>query len=128
MKKVTLMVVSLLLTLFTYSQSFDRVVRASKCEFINEKWITVSTQYPTDVFIIIKDWEITIGTYKFKTYDNWQKTIYDTHITYTWKCVNGEGSKCYFMMKKFPPEVTSHTLYSIVYDTGVMYEYETTND
>jgi len=29
------------------------------------------------------------------------------------------------MMKIFKPEVTSHVLYSIVYDSGVMYEYET---
>jgi hypothetical protein len=28
-------------------------------------------------------------------------------------------------MKKFKPEVSSHMLYSIVYDTGIMYEYET---
>jgi len=128
MKKVTLIVVSLLLSLFTYSQSFDRVVRASKCEYINEKWVTVSTQYPTDVFVIIKDWEITVGTYKFKTYDTPEKTTYENHVTYTWKCINGNGDKCFFMMKVFRPEITSHTLYSIVYQTGVMYEYETTND
>lgn len=128
MKKVTLIVVSLLLTLFSYSQSFDRVVRASKCEYINEKWVTVSTQYPTDIFVIMKDWEITIGTYKFKTYDQSEKTIHDDHITYTWKCVNGNGEQCFFMMKVFNPTITSHMLYSIVYPTGVMYEYETTKE
>jgi hypothetical protein len=38
--------------------------------------------------------------------------------------VNGNGEKCTFMMKKFKPEVSTHMLYAIVYDTGVMYEYE----
>jgi hypothetical protein len=72
----------------------------------------------------MKDWEITIGEYKFKTYDDYEKSTYNDHVTYTWKCVNGNGVKCYFMMKKFKPEVSSHMLYSIVYDTGVMYDYE----
>ena len=120
------MVVCLLATLLTYSQDFNRVVRASKCEFINNKWVTVDTQYPTDIFVIMKDWDITIGTYKFKTYDDYEKTTYDDHVTFTWKCVNGNGEKCYFMMKKFRPEVSSHMLYSILYpEAALMYEYET---
>ena len=125
MKKVSLMVVGLLLTLLSYSQDFNRVIKATKSEWINSEWKTIRTTAPTDMFIIIKDWEITVGTYKFRTFDDPEKTTHENHVTFTWKCVNGEGEKCFFMMKKFRPEVTSHSLYSIVYDTGVMYEYET---
>ena len=125
MKKVSLMVVGLLLTLLSYSQDFNRVIKATKSEWINSEWKTIRTSAPTDMFIIIKDWEITVGTYKFRTFDDPEKTTHENHVTFTWKCVNGEGEKCFFMMKKFRPEVTSHSLYSIVYDTGVMYEYET---
>ena len=125
MKKVTLIVVSLLLTLFSYSQDFNRVLVASKSEWTGTEWKTISSSRPTDMFVIIKEWDITIGTYKFKTYDDPEKSTFEDHVTYTWKCVNGEGGKCMFMMKKFKPEVSSHMLYSIVYDTGVMYEYET---
>ena len=124
MKKVMLIVVSLLLTLFSYSQDFNRVIVASKSEWNGTEWKTVSSSKPTDMFVIMKEWDITIGTYKFKTYDDYEKSTYDDHVTYTWKCVNGEGVKCYFMMKKFKPEVSSHMLYSILYDTGIMYEYE----
>ena len=124
MKKLSLIVVSLLLTLFSYSQDFNRVITASKSEWNGTEWKIVSSSKPTDIFVIMKDWEITIGTYKFKTYDDPDKSTYDDHVTYTWKCVNGEGAKCYFMMKKFNPQVSTHMLYSIVYDTGVMYEYE----
>jgi hypothetical protein len=125
MKKITLIVVSLLLTLFSYSQDFAKVVVASKCEWNGTEWKTVSSSRPTDMFVILKDWDLTIGTYKFKTYGDYDKVIYDDHVTFTWKCVNGNGEKCYFMMKKFKPEISNHMLYSIVYDTGVMYEYET---
>jgi len=124
MKKVTLIVVSLLLTLFSYSQDFNRVIVASKSEWNGTEWKVTSSSKPTDMFVIMKDWDITIGTYKFKTYDDPEKTTYDTHVCYSWKCVNGNGEKCVFMMKKFNPEVSSHMLYSILYDTGVMYEYE----
>jgi len=124
MKKVTLIVVSLLATLFSYSQDFNKVLSATKSEYRNEKWVEVSTDYPKDYFVIMKDWDITIGTYKFKTYDEPEKTVYESHVCYTWKCVNGDGEKCMFMIKKFKPEVSSHMLYSIVYPSGVMYEYE----
>jgi hypothetical protein len=126
MKKLALIVVSLLITLFSYAQDFNKVIRATKSEWNGNEWKTVSTNYPTDYFVIMKDWDITIGTYKFKTYDTPEKTTHDTHVTYSWKCVNANGEKCMFMMKKFKPEVSTHMLYSILYaETGVMYEYET---
>lgn len=124
MKKVILIVVSLLATLFSYSQDFSRIVKATKSEWRNDKWIETSVEYPKESFVIIKDWDVTIGTYKFKTYGEPEKSTYENHVTYTWKCVNANGDKCYFMMKKFRPEISSHMMYSIVYDTGVMYEYE----
>jgi hypothetical protein len=125
MKKVSLMVVGLLLILLSYSQDFNKVIRATKSEWNGNEWKIIRTSEPAGMFIIIKDWEITVGTYKFRTFDDPEKNVYEKHVTYTWKCVNGDGEKCFFMMKKFKPEVTSHSLYTIVYDSGVMYEYET---
>lgn len=126
MKKLSLIVVGLLVTLFSYSQDFARVLKATKSEFKDDKWVVVETQYPTDMFIIIKDWDIKIGTYKLKTYDAPEKTIYEQHTCYSWKCVDADGDKCIFMIKKFKPDVTTHTLYAVVYDQALlMYEYET---
>jgi hypothetical protein len=125
MKKLKILLLFLTLSLAAYSQDFSKVVRASKCEYRNGEWVTISTQYPTDVFVILKDWSVTIGTYKFKTYGDSEKNTYESHVVYTWKCVNSNGDKCLFMMKKFNPEVSTHMLYCIVYETGVMYEYET---
>ena len=123
MKKITLIVVSLLITLFSYSQSIDRVVKSMKSEWNGNEWKTIATNYPKELFIVTKEWEIRIGDYLFKTYDTPEKNTYENHVCYTWKCVNAEGKKCLFMMKKFNPDITSNILYSIVYDTGVMYEY-----
>lgn len=126
MKKVSLIVVSLLLTLFSYSQDFNRVVNVTKSEWIGDAWKVVSSNKPDEMFVIINEWDITIGTYKFRTYDTPEKTTYESHVCYTWKCVDKDGDKCIFMMKKFKPEVSTHMLYGILYPENlVMYEYET---
>ena len=119
------MVVILLASLFSYSQSFTKVIRSSKLEWNGTEFVNASTNYPTDCFLIMKDWNVTVGIYKFKTYGGYVKTIFADHICYTWKCVNANGENCLFMMKTFKPEVTTHMVYSIVYTTGVMYEFET---
>jgi hypothetical protein len=125
MKKLSLIVVGLLITLFSYSQDFSRVIKAYKLEFKDNKWVTVETEYPTDWFVILKDWSVTIGTYKFRTYDKPTKTTYEDHITYGWKCINSDGVKCDFLIKVFNSNITTHTLYSILYlNDLVMFEYE----
>lgn len=125
MKKITLLVIGIFLTLLGYSQSFYKIVRFSKCEYRNEKWATIETRTPENEFVIVNKTEITVANYKFKIYGDYEKKEYEEHTTYSWNCINGEGRKCYFMMKIFKPQVSSHILYAIVYDTGVMYEYET---
>lgn len=125
MKKITLLAITLLLTITSFSQSFDKIIKATKLQWINEEWKIVSTGYPTDMFVIINQDEITIGKYKFKTYDTPERNIYDTHICYTWKAINGNAEKCLFMMKKFNPNLTTHMIYTIVYtNLQIMYEYE----
>lgn len=126
MKKITLLAITLLLTITSFSQSFDKIIKATKLQWINEEWKIVSTGYPNDMFVIINQDEITIGNYKFKTYDNPERNIYNTHICYTWKAINENAEKCIFMMKKFNSNLTSHMMYSIVYtNSQIMYEYET---
>lgn len=126
MKKLSLIVVSLLFTLFGYSQDFSRVIKVTKSEWKNDNWSVLDTQYPKDLFIIMKDWDIKIGTFKLKTYDEPEKTIYEVHTVYSWKCIDENGDKCTFMMKKFKPEVTTHILIGVVYEQYLtMVEYET---
>ena len=126
MKKVSLIVVSLLLTVFSYAQDYNRVVNITKSEWTGDTWKVVSSNRPTDMFVIINEWDITIGTYKFRTYDTPDKSTYQDHVCYPWKCVDKDGDKCFFLMKKFRPEVSTHMMYAILYPENlVMYEYET---
>ena len=128
MKKITLIVVSLLATLFSYSQDFNRVVQMTKSEYRDDKWVTVDTQSPTDMFVITKDWDISIGKFKIKTYDEPEKTTYEEHVTYSWKAIDQEGDKCIFMIKKFRPEISTHQIYSVLYSQFLLlYEYEVEN-
>lgn len=125
MKRITLVVVGLLFTLFSYSQSFSKILRSAKLEYKDTGWVKVKEIYPEDEFIILDGYDITIGTYKLKTYGNAEKAVYDDHVTFTWNAVNKNGEKCVFMMKKFKPEVTAHTVFGVGYAVGVIYEYET---
>ena len=126
MKKVLLIVVGLLITVFSYSQSFNRIIKATKSQYTDNKWVEIESQEPKDAFLIMKDWDITIGTTKYRTYDESEKTTYEEHEAYTWKCVDANGTKCYFIIKRFKPSVTLHMMYVIIYEeAGVMYEYVT---
>ncbi len=125
MKKLLFIVVSLLFTSLSYSQSVSKVLRSAKLEYKESEWVKTDEQYPEDYFVILDGYNVTIGTYKFRTYGESEKTTYDDHIVLTWKCINGNGDKCLFMMKKFKPEVTTHTIFGIGYESGIIYEYET---
>jgi len=126
MKKLSLLLIGLFITLLSQSQDFNRVLKSTKLEFSTNKWVVVESQYPTDMFVIIKDWGITIGSYKLKTYDSPEKSVYDTHLVFSWKAVDQEGNKCVFMIKKFKQEISNHMVYSVVYEQYLtMYEYET---
>jgi hypothetical protein len=122
MKKLTLIVVSLLVTLFSYSQK-DRIVKATSSTYKNEKWEVTETQYPVNQFVTIKDWDVTIGKFKLKTYGQYEKNVYEDHITYTWSATTQDDTDCYFMMKVFDPNVTSHIIYSVVYPPPTDYYY-----
>jgi hypothetical protein len=81
MKKLSLIVVSLLLTFLSYSQEFSRVTNVSSYSWSGSKWVYVESTTPKDMFIIIKDWDVSIGSVKFKTYDVPEKTIHENHTT-----------------------------------------------
>ena len=125
MKRLSLMVVGLLLTAISYSQDFYRVLRSTQLEYKDSTWVELATQYPKDLFIIMKGYDLTIGTVKFKTYDDVEKINYTDHITYTWKCIDADGNNCLYMMKQFDPKVSNHVVHEIAYNNGKAWEYET---
>jgi len=124
MKKLSLIVVSLLLTMFAYSQpTFHKIVKATRCEFKNDKWVDVETKSISDMFIIIDESNITVGTSKYRTYGDYEKATSGNYTTYTWKCVNSDGKNCFFVMAV--TEINTHWMYSFIYtDEATMFQYE----
>lgn len=117
-----LLVISVLLSLMSLSQDYGRVVRATKLNYINSQWVEQETIQPNDFFIIIKDYEVTVGTKKFMTYGDVETTNYEGFVCYTWKCIDPDGNKCSFMMKKF--SYSTQMIYMFVYpQSSSAYEY-----
>jgi hypothetical protein len=129
MKKIALIVVSLLVTLLSYSQS-NKILKATSSTYKNDKWVLTETQYPVNQFVTLDGWDVTIGKFKFRTYGQYEKNVYEDHITYTWSAITEDNADCYFMMKIFKPEVTTHIVYSVVYPPPtdhyypIMHEFE----
>jgi hypothetical protein len=115
MRKIFLILVSLLVTLFSYSQNVNKILKATSSRYNNDKWELTETQYPNNQYVILDDWNVTIGKFKIITYGNKQKSIYDDHITYTWNAITEDSADCYFMIKIFRPEITKHTVFSVYY-------------
>ena len=127
MKKVILFLFAIIVSTISFCQDYNRIIKATKYEYNNKEWEKVSETFPEEEFVILDTWDITIGTYKIRAYGEVEENKYEKHTTYTWKAVNKNGDKCYFMMKKFDPEVTTNIIFSVVYDEGIMFQYETQN-
>jgi len=125
MKKLSLMVVGLLLTVISYSQDYYHIVRATQLEYRDTGWADIQTQYPKDLFLIITGYEIRVGKVKYMTYDAPEKSTYSDHIVYSWKCIDPEGNNCMYMMKQFDKSLTTHVYHNIMYANGTAWEYET---
>ncbi|MFM7710264.1 MAG: hypothetical protein ACKO5C_05055 [Ferruginibacter sp.] len=91
---------------------------------MNEDWEEIETAYSTEDFFIIDKLDIIIGEHTFKTYGDSKKNEYEDHVAYTWKAVNSKGEKCYVIIKRFNPKITTNYIFCIVYTSGIMYEYE----
>lgn len=127
MKKLTLIVVSLLLTVFSYSQK-QKILKATSYVYKNDEWVKTETQHPRNQYVTLDGWNVTIGKFKLKTYGDYEKDVYDDHITFTWSATTEDGADCYFMMKIFDKEVTTHTVYTILYPPPTDHYYSVMHD
>lgn len=120
MKKLTLAIVLMLLSLTMFSQDVYKVETVSYLVYNGEEWITEKTNdNPEGMYMI---------TYpdKVKVTDN-DKTVYyitgrsdkqvqKTHETLTWKAFDEKGKDCKFMIKSiYEP---AKTLVVVLYLTG----------
>jgi hypothetical protein len=123
-KTITLFVCSILLTLTSFSQNMRKVYSMSVMSFSESKndWIRDKTTFPKDLNVFIKGSEILIvNEYEQKifTHGNCEENKYNTHISYGWNAIDKDGTKCYFIMKRF---YEGQVIYMFIYD-GVGIEY-----
>lgn len=125
MKKIICTIVAILSIATTYCQNLHKVVRVSKLEYSNQEWVKVAEEFPQRDSIAIEGWDITVSNHRFKAFGEYEKVEYTDHDTYTWKGLNSASEECYLVIKKFKSELASRIIFTIVYTTGVLYEYET---
>ena len=123
-KTITLFVCTILLTLTSFSQNMRKVYSMSVMSFSESKndWIRDKTTFPKDLNVFIKGSEILIvNEYEQKifTHGNCEENKYNTHISYGWNAIDKDGTKCYFIMKRF---YEGQVIYMFIYD-GVGIEY-----
>ena len=125
MKKIKSIIVALFFCSLAYSQSFNKVIKSSYSEYYNGEWVTKLKQYPEGLYITMKGNDITINNdadSHYITQGDYKKDEYDSHICYTWNCINKTGESCLFMLKMAKDK--SWTMVAFVFsEKHEMYEY-----
>jgi hypothetical protein len=128
MKKVLLsLIFAFFIALCSFSQNMRKVYSMSTLSFSESKndWIRDKTTYPKDLNVFIKGSEIFITNeyeQKIFTYGKCEEDKYQTHTSYGWNALDKEGTKCYFIMKRFND---GQIIYMFIYDrVGIEYVME----
>jgi hypothetical protein len=125
MKKIKLVLLSILICSIAFSQNFNHIYKSVYSEFNGYEWVTKSSAFPTDMYLVLNGNDISINNNdnsKFKTYGSSTKDEYDTHTCYSWRCVDKDGRDCMFLMKRYKSPV--FFVMSFVYsDKRQMFDY-----
>lgn len=103
MRKLLMLLTFVAISTISYAQSFYRVERSAYLKYEDGKWVEKKNQYPTEMYIIIDDGKITITNQNnsvFLTIGEYEKSMYETHTTYTWKAIDKDGDYCTIMLKQ----------------------------
>lgn len=130
MKSIKLLLLCLAISCLSYAQNFNHIYKSIYSEHNGYEWVEITSAYPNDMYLILNGSDISINNddkSKFKTYGSSRTSNYETHICYSWNCVDKDGRQCVFIMKRF---ISSNTwVMSFVYsDTKQMFEYIMYND
>jgi uncharacterized protein YxeA len=124
MKKVTLILVAVLISAITFSQTFYKVTQCSYNVYENE-WKTQETNYPDKMFVIVNKSNIKItneSESNFILYGEMKTNNYSTHTAYTWSAYDKEGSQCKVMFKVNKGEGNGICYLSVLYGL-ICYDY-----
>lgn len=124
MKKLLVLLISMLLVTVSFAQEFVKVKRMTTIRYDNYKqdWVDSETTYPTSIYVMLKGSEIIITSayeQRVYTYGNPEKSNYSTHTAYTWSALDKKGEKLKFILKIFE---TGEIIYMFLY-RGIGVEY-----
>jgi hypothetical protein len=105
MKKITMILVALMLTITGFSQSVNKVSKAQYLVYEGGTWITKTSKRPSNMFVILDKDNVSItneARSRYVTYGEPEKVTYETFVCYTWSCVDSKGKDCSFLLKNFP--------------------------
>jgi hypothetical protein len=127
MKKLLLVLLIGLISLCSYSQKFNKVVqcRYTIYDYAISDWKIVDINYPDNMFIIIKNKEITITNKSesaYKIYGEPKEREYETHSAMEWGAYDKDGNPCAFMVKMSKSNKDTMWMY-FIYD-GYSFDYE----
>ena len=124
MKKLLVLVISMLLVTASFAQEFVKVKRMTTISYDNYKqdWVDGESTYPSSIYVMIKGSQIIITSayeQRIYTYGNPEETKYPTHSAYTWSALDKKGDKLKFIIKIFG---TGQIVYMFLYN-GIGVEY-----
>lgn len=124
MKKLLVLLISMLLVAVSFAQEFVKVKRMTTITYddYKQEWVDGEYTYPSSIYVMIKGSQVIITSayeQKIYTYGNPDKSEYSTHNAYTWSALDKKGEKLKFMIKIFK---TGEVIYMFLY-RGIGVEY-----
>jgi len=120
MKKVILMMMAVLISAITFSQTFYKVTQCSYSLYINNEWVTQETNYPKKMFVILNKENIKItneSESNFVVYGKVETNEYSTHTALTWDAYDKNAVQCKIIIKINKDDDDNKYSLSILYDT-----------
>lgn len=118
MKKVTLMMVAILISAITFSQTFYKVSKCSYSTYDNDRWTTQQNTYPERMFVIMNKSNVKITNEvesNFIMYGEVETKNYSTHTAYTWDAYDKEGKQCSLIFKISKNDASGNCYLSVLY-------------
>lgn len=118
MKKVTLMLVAVLISVITFSQTFYKVSQCGYSVYEYNEWKKQETNYPQKMFVIMNNSNIKItneGESNFILYGEMKTSTYSTHTAYTWDAYDKDGTQCKIIFKINKEESNGICYFSVLY-------------
>lgn len=125
MKKIILLLLLSTISIFSFSQDFYKVTQCRIEHYIEDKWVTTQTTYPSKMFVIIKGTTFKVTNEagsSFQIYGKPEKEKYPTHTTFVWQGYDDEGEQVFLFLKTVG-ESNTIADFSVMYTNKICYVY-----